>query len=74
MSKRTYSGVAKHPQPSKRYASDSTDKEWAIIASELVQAEGSGRKRTVDLREMNAIFCRTRTGCQWLMLPKEFPD
>lgn len=75
MSKRTYSGVAKHPQPSKRYASDSTDKEWTIIAPELAQAEGPGRKRTVNLREIvNAIFYRTRTGCQWRMLPKEFPD
>lgn len=75
MSKSTYSGVAKHPPSSKRYASDSTDKEWAIIAPELAQAEGPGRKRTVNLREVvNAIFYRTRTGCQWRMLPKEFPD
>ncbi|HET8669310.1 MAG TPA: IS5 family transposase, partial [Candidatus Saccharimonadales bacterium] len=75
MSKRPYSGVAKHPQPSKRYASDSTDKEWSLIAPELAQAKGPGRKRTVNLREVvNAIFYRTRTGCQWRMLPKEFPD
>jgi len=75
MSKRIYSGVAQQPQSNKRYASDSTDKEWAIIAPELAQAEGPGRKRTVDLREVvNAIFYRTRTGCQWRMLPKEFPD
>jgi len=75
MSKRTYTGVAQAPQPSKRYASDSTDKEWAIIAPKLAQAVGPGRKRTVDLREIvNAIFYRTRTGCQWRMLPKEFPD
>ena len=75
MNKRTYAGVAQTPQPSKRYASDSTDKEWAIIAPELAQADGPGRKRTVNLREIvNAIFYRTRTGCQWRMLPKEFPD
>lgn len=75
MSKSTYSGVAQHPQSNKRYASDSTDKEWAMIAPELAQAEGAGRKRTVNLREVvNAIFYRTRTGCQWRMLPKEFPD
>lgn len=75
MSKSTYSGVAKHPQSNKRYTSDSTDKEWMIIAPELAQAEGPGRKRTVNLREIvNAIFYRTRTGCQWRMLPKEFPD
>lgn len=52
MSKRTYSGAAKQPQSSKRYASDSSDKEWAIMAPELAQAEGPGRKRTVDLREV----------------------
>lgn len=75
MSKSTYSGIAQHPPSNKRYASDSTDKEWAIIAPELAQAEGPGRKRTVNLREVvNAIFYRTRTGCQWRMLPKEFPD
>lgn len=75
MKKRTYAGVAQTPQPSKRYASDSTDKEWAMIAPELAQADGPGRKRTVNLREIvNAIFYRTRTGCQWRMLPQEFPD
>jgi putative transposase len=75
MSKRTYAGVAQALQPSKRYASDSTDKEWAIIAPELAQGTGPGRKRTINLREVvKAIFYRTRTGCQWRMLPKEFPD
>jgi putative transposase len=74
MSKR-YSGVTKGPQPGKRYASDCTDKEWAMMAPDLAQAAGPGRKRTVNLREIvNAIFYRTRTGCQWRMLPKEFPD
>jgi len=75
MSKRSYAGVTKQPQPGKRYASDCTDKEWTIIAPELAQAAGPGRKRTVNLREVvNAIFYRTRTGCQWRLLPKEFPD
>jgi len=75
MSKRTYAGVTKQSQLGQRYASDCTDKEWAISAPELGQAAGPGRKRTVNLREVvNAIFYRTRTGCQWRMLPKEFPD
>lgn len=75
MNQRTYAGVAQTPPSSKRYASDCTDKEWAIIAPELAQPAGPGRKRTVDLREIvNAIYYRTRTGCQWRMLPKEFPD
>jgi putative transposase len=46
-----------------------------MIAPELAQAAGPGRKRSVNLREVvNAIFYRTHTGCQWRMLPKEFPD
>jgi len=34
----------------------------------------TGRARTVDIREvLNALFYRTRTGCQWRMLPTDFP-
>src|SRR5215470_6635597 len=40
----------------------------------VAQKQGSGKKRTVDIREiLNAIFYRTRTGCQWRRLPSDFP-
>jgi len=75
MTKSTYSKAANAPQPRKRYASDCTDKEWDIMMPYLAQGPGPGRKRTVNLREIiNAIFYRVRTGCQWRMLPQEFPD
>jgi putative transposase len=62
-------------QAGQRYASDCTNKEWTIIAPDLAQTPGPGRKRTVNLRQVvNAIFYRVRTGCQWRMLPQEFPD
>src|ERR1700738_5269769 len=33
-----------------------------------------GRPRTTPLREVvNALFYMAQTGCQWRMLPKEFP-
>jgi putative transposase len=33
-----------------------------------------GPPRVVDLRRVvNAIFYRNRCGCQWRMLPKDFP-
>ena len=59
---------------STRSASDLTDQEFALIAPHVAQKDGSGKKRTVDIREvLNAIFYRTRTGCQWRMLPSDFP-
>ncbi len=57
-----------------RYASDLTDGEWQLIAPLLPPARRLGRPRTTDLREVvNAILYVARTGCQWRMLPKEFP-
>jgi len=75
MSKSSYAATANEPQRAKRYPSDCTDTEWSIIAPFTAKPDGSGRKRSVNLREVvNAIFYRTKTGCQWRMLPKDFPD
>jgi putative transposase len=74
MSKSTYAETTNVPQPPKRYPSDCTDTEWVIIEPFTRKPPGSGRKRRVNLREVvNAIFYRTKTGCQWRMLPKDFP-
>jgi putative transposase len=60
--------------PEKRYASDLSDQEFAILAPLVAQKSGSGKQRTVNIREiLNAIFYRLRTGCQWRMLPTDFP-
>jgi putative transposase len=62
------------PDTTQRYASDLNDEEFARIASHVAQKDGWGKPRTVDIREiLNAIFYRTRTGCQWRMLPKDLP-
>jgi len=59
---------------STRYASDLNDQEFELIAPHVAQKDGSGKKRTVDIREvLNAVFYRVRTGCQWRMLPSDFP-
>lgn len=73
MAKRAYS--SKPRKAAKRYDSDLSDQEWELIEPDLAQKPGRGRKRTVNIREVvNAIFYLLRTGCQWRMLPKEFPD
>lgn len=57
-----------------RYASDTTEEEWAIIAAHLPEKLRRGRPRTTDLRAVvNAIFYIAQTGCQWRLLPKDFP-
>jgi putative transposase len=42
----------------------------------VTQSPGSrGRPRHVDTRQiLNAILYLTRTGCQWRLLPSDFPD
>nr|WP_144080336.1 IS5 family transposase [Gloeobacter kilaueensis] len=58
----------------KPYPTDLTDQEWNCIAPLLPAAKFGGHPRTTDLREvLNAIFYLNRTGCQWRMLPSEFP-
>jgi transposase len=58
-----------------RYASDTTDEEWSVIEPLLpALATGRGRPRTTELRSVvNALFYMAQSGCQWRMLPKEFP-
>lgn len=57
-----------------RYASDLTDREWALIAPLPPSPRRVGRPRTTDPREvMNAVLYIATTGCQWRMLPKDLP-
>ena len=59
---------------SRRYASDLTDVEWALIAPFLPAARAGGRRRTTSLRDVfDAIQYIAATGCQWRMLPNDFP-
>lgn len=57
-----------------RYASDTTDAEWAVIEPHMPPAAQCGRPRETNLRQVvNAIFYIAQTGCQWRMLPGDFP-
>src|SRR5215217_4459209 len=49
-----------------RYASDTRDEEWALIAPLMPAPCKRGRPREVDLRTIvNAILYIGATGCQW---------
>jgi putative transposase len=58
----------------KRYPSDLTDIQWAIVEPLIPPAKSGGRPREVDMREVvNAILYLNRSGCQWDMLPHDLP-
>lgn len=70
----TDSARAQYRRLAERYATDLTDAEFALIAPRLPRPSRTGRPRTVDLRAvLDSIFYLLRTGCQWALLPKEFP-
>ncbi|MDR0870412.1 MAG: transposase [Planctomycetaceae bacterium] len=57
----------------KNYQTDLTDEQWAILQP-LIILPDVGRPKTTDLRQvMNAIFYQLKTGCQWRLLPHDFP-
>jgi transposase len=57
-----------------RYASDLTDREWALVAPFLPARKRIGRPRTTELRDaLDAMLYMASTGCQWAMIAKDFP-
>jgi putative transposase len=61
-----------HEQPV--YASDLSDEQWALIEA-LIAVYRWGRPRKLSMRRVvNAILYLLVTGCQWAMLPKDYPN
>ena len=56
------------------YPTNLTDDQWEFLKPLIPPPKPGGRPRSVDMRSViNAIFYITRAGCQWRMLPHEFP-
>ena len=56
------------------YPTDLTNGQWELVADLFRRKCGPGRPTTVDLRQaLNAIIYLVRTGCQWRMIPKQYP-
>ena len=57
-----------------RYASDTTDEEWAVIEPLLPPPSRLGRPREWDLRPIvDAILYLLAGGCAWRLLPTDMP-
>jgi len=56
------------------YPTDLTDRQWDCIKDLIPAAKSGGRPRSLDMRQViNAILYIVVTGCQWRMLPKDYP-
>src|SRR6266566_5132812 len=56
------------------YPTDLTDRQWDCIKELIPSAKPGGRPRTLDMRAViNGILYVVVSGCQWRMLPREYP-
>lgn len=56
------------------YPTDLTDRQWDCIKDLIPAAKPGGRPRSLDMRAvLNAILYVVVSGCQWRMLPKDYP-
>ena len=59
---------------SRRYPTDLSDAEWRCIRPHLPEPTRQGRPRLHGLRAiLDAVFYVLKSGCQWRMLPRDFP-
>ena len=59
---------------SRRYPSDLSDEEWRLLEPHLPAPKRRARPRLHCRRQVvNAVFYVLKSGCQWRMLPCEFP-
>jgi putative transposase len=59
---------------SRKYPTDLYDEEWALLEPYLPAQKRRGRPRLHSPREiLDAVFYVLKSGCQWRMLPRDFP-
>ena len=58
----------------RNYASNLTNRQWQVIRQLLPRRVRRGRKPICRRWVIDAILYVARTGCQWRMLPADFPN
>ncbi|WP_414673780.1 IS5 family transposase [Martelella sp. UBA3392] len=63
-----------HDRRRRRDASDLSDREWNMIAPFIPSQPRRGRRRKTSLLDvLDALFYLLQSGCQWALLPRDFP-
>jgi len=56
------------------YGSNLSDREWELVKPFMPRNQPLGTDMTTSMRSVvNAIMYQNRTGCQWRLLPGDFP-
>lgn len=56
------------------YATDLTDAQWRLVVPLMPPAKLGERPRKTDLRRVvDAVVHALRAGCEWRLLPRDFP-
>jgi len=55
------------------YSTDLTDKQWCLIAPIFVSNKGQHFTQHSKRDLVNAVSYLVKTGCQWHLLPNDFP-
>jgi len=55
------------------YTTDLTDKQWAIIEPIFRSKKGANLAKHSKRELVNAVLYLVKTGCQWRLLPNDFP-
>lgn len=74
MTGRGWRGYTWDMKTNQLYPTDLTDRQWNCIKELIPAAKPGGRPRTLEMRAViNAILYLVVSGCQWRMLPREYP-
>ena len=55
------------------YPTDLTDKQWSLISEFFAAKKGQHFTKHSKRELVNAVLYRIKSGCQWRMLPTDFP-
>ena len=56
------------------YLTDLTDTQWELIAEFFETKKGKNLSKHSKRELVNAVLYRNKTGCQWRLLPNDFPN
>ena len=55
------------------YSTDLTDKQWSLVEPIFKSKKGANLAKHSKREHVNAVLYLVKTGCQWRLLPNDFP-